>query len=276
MRTLSILLILLSLVLSCKKDTTKDTINKNPGKLEILSQKDFDDKVEIIDTFCIAETKRAEEDIKNGRLVLSVDNFHVLHGLSLHDKNKSIIKELAKYKVLLDTTPHFHTCIRHRADNFFDTECYNKFMKQEIEKKYGENFINSVIAIVQQNHITSFPDKIFSFLERDIPRDGDLSSPAYDFIKKKTFELDSKLSYPQGYIFNDKRISYVAVTFVLMKDGTVKNIETEIYFHNKQNDRFRDYFDKYFRDYVNRTKWVHPTFHGTIANCDMRFHFNLK
>lgn len=102
-------------------------------------------KVTVIDTFCINQKARAAEDIKKGKLVYF--GFHPY-------EFKKMTKILDGYGI--ETKEYLRRDVRIGG---FDPYCYEDEMYKEINRKYGENFIDSIFRVAQKEYILEHPDK---------------------------------------------------------------------------------------------------------------------
>lgn len=102
-------------------------------------------KVTVIDTFCINQKKRATEDIKKGKLV-----YYGFHPYEF-DKMTRILKGYG-----IETESSLGRCIRIGG---FEPYCYENEMYKEINRKYGEHFIDSIFRVAQKEYILEHPDE---------------------------------------------------------------------------------------------------------------------
>ena len=275
---LTIPLLFLFILYSCEKKQ----ISKEKYITEIYNENDFKEKVVIIDSFCIKETQRAQHDIDNGKIILNIESFCNRNWLDSYyfsaDLRNRLINEARKYKIEVDTNFILHSCIVQTADFYFDDYCYNKIMKQEIERKFTANFIDSIGQLVQQQYIMAMPDSIWGYQSRDNDFwDYEYEDTCDDFIQYQKLIFENKFQYPKGYeINNEEASSYTESTFILMKDGSITNIETKAKFANPQNEKFRKYFESSVEEFVKSIKWQHPTYSGIVVNNQMNFSFFHK
>jgi predicted rRNA methylase YqxC with S4 and FtsJ domains len=146
------LIFILSLILnSCKQKVQLEKYDKN-GNLIVYSQEVYTNmwiknkklKVTVIDTFCINQKVKAKKDIKNGKLIYF--GFHPRE----FKKMTEILKEFG-----IKTKEHLGTCIRMGG---FEPYCYQEEMYKEINRKYGENFIDSIFKVAQKEFIIENPN----------------------------------------------------------------------------------------------------------------------
>jgi hypothetical protein len=122
------------------------------GKLIVYSEEEYAKmwtknrklSVIVIDTFCINQKYRAIKDIKNGKLIY----------FGFHPREfKKLTKMLSKYGI--ETKEYLGSCIR---VGVFEPDCYQKEMWNEIDKRYGENFVDSLFKIAQKEYILENPN----------------------------------------------------------------------------------------------------------------------
>lgn len=266
-------LILLLAFCSCKKE--KQTQQKQV--VEIYSDEDFITKVKIIDTACINETERAKEDIRKDQLVYNTHYLYyresprqrVFHYYNCEDY---VIKELAKLNIKIDTSLIMTSDLPQVHDDFFRFHCYEATMRDSIEKKLGKNYIENLIQQAEKQFVLNNPDTIFIIESRD---KGNIS--AYNFERKQRINLEKQFKYPKNYKpKNEKPYSHTNAYFILMKDGTIRDLKVEATFQNPYNEQFEEYFEKEVRKFVLKTKWEYPLFGGLPANTEMYFSITHK
>lgn len=101
-------------------------------------------KVTVIDTYCISQKARAIKDIKKGKLVYS--GFHPR-------EFEKMSKILSRYGI--ETKEFLGRDVRMGG---FEPYCYENEMDKEINRKYGENFIDSVFRVAQKEFILENPN----------------------------------------------------------------------------------------------------------------------
>jgi|SRR5690606_16678050 len=146
-----IIFIVSFMLFSCSQKTELEKFDKN-GKLIIynedvyarmwLENKNLD--VTVIDTFCINQKNRVLKDIESGKLIY----------FGFHPREfKNLSKMLHKYGI--ETKEHLSRSIRLGG---FEPYCYEEEMYNEIVKKYGETFIDSLLEIATKEFILENPN----------------------------------------------------------------------------------------------------------------------
>jgi hypothetical protein len=102
---------------------------------------DFETERKYSDSICQAETKRAFIDISENRLTFS--------------------HEFGLFEDLLYTVLHFCT-VPYELQN-----CYSKLMKTEIDRRFGNNFIDSLSSIAQVQYENKMREHVYAFEECD-------------------------------------------------------------------------------------------------------------
>lgn len=150
-----LILFLLTFVLnSCTGKKESEELKKfdKKGNLIVYSEevyakmwiKNKNLKVTVIDTFCINQKSKAIRDIKNGKLIC----------FCFHPREfKKMSKMLSQYGI--ETKEHLRSCVRMEG---FEPYCYQDEMSQEIDRKYGENFIDSIFKIAQKEYVIENPN----------------------------------------------------------------------------------------------------------------------
>ena len=96
-------------------------------------------KVTVIDTFCANQKIKATKDIENGKLIY----------FGFHPREFKRMSEILK-KYGIETKEHLSRCVRLGG---FEPYCYEEEMYKEINRKYGENFIDSIFKVAQKEFI---------------------------------------------------------------------------------------------------------------------------
>ncbi|MFY7733358.1 MAG: hypothetical protein ACOVSR_07715 [Bacteroidia bacterium] len=148
---ISITFLLLFLLFSCDKNVELEKFDKD-GNLIVYSEevytkmwiKNRNLKVTVIDTFCINQTAKAHKDIEKGTLIYF--GFHPY-------EFEKLKKMLSKYGI--ETKEHLRRCTRIGG---FEPYCYQNVMRNEIDRKYGKNFIDSITEIAKREFVQENPD----------------------------------------------------------------------------------------------------------------------
>ena len=156
------LAIVILLFLCCCKEPNKPKTNE-PLKIysweeyEKVKRKNPKQKIEIIDTICPFETKRAKLDVKKNKLVLY--SYSCIAGTL--DELNLVIKP---YGMIAKEGEK--TCTRPPEGlNYY---CYEDLMRKEIEYRYGENWIDSMETLAIKNYVIKNPDKPYFESGKDL------------------------------------------------------------------------------------------------------------
>jgi hypothetical protein len=251
-----------------------DEAKQESKYLNIYSEEDFQRKIEIIDTFCINETKRAEKDIQKGKLSLNTSYLYNLDRPLQNEKHINyevmLTPHLEKFKIRLDTTLMMSSDIIMPFDDLFGMYCYQKKMKDEIEKRYGQYFIDSLVDVVEKEYELKHGNKtVFDKSVSNYERiEQELNYE--DYISKYEAEFEKQFTYPKDYkLKNEKKYSYSNAEFILRKDGTIRNLKIRSVFVNPYNQKFKTYFEDGLRKFVVKTKWELPRVPGRRVNNEM-------
>ncbi len=152
MNKLFLLLIILPLILnSCKKKVELEKYDKN-GNLIVYNEevyakmwvKNKNLKVTVIDTFCINQKSKALKDIRDGKLIY----------FGFHPREfEKMTKILSKYGI--ETNEQSRRCGKLGG---FEPYCYEYEMLDEIDRKFGKNFIDSIFKVAQKEFILENPN----------------------------------------------------------------------------------------------------------------------
>ena len=156
MQKVRIIFLITFTLISCnqKKTEKKDDLKKydENGKLIVYSEevyfkmwiKNNNLNVTVIDTFCTNQKSRAKEDIQNGKLVY----------FGYHPREfKKMTEKLKKYGI--QTKEYLRRDIGMPG---FKPYCYEDEMNDEISRKYGENFIDSIFIVSQKENVLENPN----------------------------------------------------------------------------------------------------------------------
>jgi hypothetical protein len=264
-----ILLLLTIALTSCSKN--------NSGIVTVYNAYDFHDKVRIEDTACINQTKRAKRDIAAGRYHYNKNYYDVRLD---PDAMRFLTREdYVNLGITVDTTDCYYSDIITNIDKLFHKECYYTIMNITIEERY-KSVIDSLAYIRGTAYVKSHPDELFAQNIRDFKDYGkatDASAKVARQISYNELEFKKALIYPAGYMpKNEKNSSYTTADFILLKDGTVKDLKVKSSFGNYDNQKFKEYFENAMKSYVLKATWVSPLYFGLKVNCEMHFTFFHK
>jgi hypothetical protein len=159
--SLTLLIILFFTIYSCEK---KQFPQKDKNGTRIFYDIDeyvrFEinhpkEKVIIIDTFCISEEKRAINDIKKNNLT---------YYMTLGFEKKEFEKILASLN-LKSKSIEPHGGFRYGK---FNRNCYQNEMNKELERRYGNDFFDSIRTLARKLYIKKHPNEVYIEDGRDI------------------------------------------------------------------------------------------------------------
>lgn len=162
------------------------------------------------------------------------------------------------------------SCIVDERTDF--ENCYAKEMNRLLNDNFGKHFFDSLKIQAKQEYVLKNRDSIFHYEECDQtsrhPKTNDYNTQ---------FKLDDKeyfqqFKYPKNYIKrknDDEKYSYTSTSFILMKDRTTKNFQTESSFENSKNKIFEASFNKSVGDFVKKINWKPATIEGVPVNSYM-------
>lgn len=144
-------------------------------------------------------------------------------------------------------------------------------MNRLITKKFGKDFIDSLRYIAKQDFVRTHPDEIFSFEQCD-----QLSRYPNSTIDQQSEKIhaDYFAQYPtpgQYIRKNEEYYSYTSASFIITKDGNIKDLSIESRFQNKKNNIFEKQFNKQLKDFVLHTQWI-P---GKINNMNVHSYYGV-
>ena len=254
MKTKIIIIAISLLLISCKK-TEKKVVAKKENK--------------VIETVCTREEKRASKDIQKGKLT-----YYCFFGNSPSYRSNVEMKEiLAQYNIGLDST--MTDCFMNRGE--VRENCYETKMEEAIQKKFGKKFIDSLRTVAERRYVLNHLDKVFDIHVCD-------STSIYPKAKSNkelmdVFEKDflSTFTYPKEYkTKKGKLFSYTNASFILTKSGKIYDLKIDSSFQNPLNEKYKEYFENHFREFVMKTKWNPAKSYGMIVNSKVIVSFYHK
>jgi hypothetical protein len=267
MRYLKLVLLSIILILvSCEKKKNASEIKISSDSIIVKSIDEFyktkSKKVKIVDTLCIFEQKRAEEDIKKDKLVYTLH-----YGIGVYDFSNIEMKELlAKQSITLDTI--LIPCSR--PPKGFKWYCYSELMNKEIEKRFGVKFIDSLRNIADRKFIQNNPKFVFSFSDCETNSRYRTAETYEDFLEKPENDFIKSLKYKnltKQQLKKEKANS--DISFVIYRNGTIGKIKVETDFNISKNKEFIKYFEKEAINFVKNAKWKAATYRGIKVNSEM-------
>ncbi len=155
MRHFGILILLVFAFSSCnqkenfpKKDFNGNRIyynvqdfTNNPNFLRIKSN------YQTVDTSCIFQKIKALKDIQDGKLVFYTES----------RKEFELIKSILK-KYNVETKSFVGGCLR---PGRFDPFCYRNEMQEEIYRRFGDVFIDSILEVSRKTYINIHPKEAY-------------------------------------------------------------------------------------------------------------------
>ncbi|MFL9834606.1 hypothetical protein [Chryseobacterium terrae] len=221
-----------------------------------------------LDSACQAETKRAKTDIKKNKLVF----FHYFGMVEQYKGNAEMNELLKKNNIEVDSALTY-CMVRSNLQN-----CYANVMRQEINKKFGSKFIDSLRKVAEVEYVKKNPSKIFRFEECDwVSRyPGDKSYEEFS----KSYEKDfwKAVEYPEDFEYRkDKELySSMGARFILYKTGKISDIKIDVNFQNKKNYKYSSYFINQLKEFVQNTKWLPAKSSGIPVNSEMEITLFFK
>lgn len=223
------------------------------------------------DTTCIREVRRAEFDIKKGKLVYCHYAGNIIFN-SLRSR-KEMAALLKRYKI--DFLSVGSSCVVYENQT---EHCYCKVMEAEIEEKFGNKFSDSLLNIADIKYVKDNIDSTFYYGECDVtpgyPGDSTDSSGEYSDVLQK--ELAKMIEYPEGYVKRkNDNAAFTDITFEVRKNGEATVKSFYFVFDIKSNHKFEKYFEAQILKYVRTTAWNPATIRGYKVNSDMVFRFQF-
>lgn len=197
------------------------------------------------DTLCKRELAAAERDIKQGRLVYCHDGGNVLW-ISLRAEEE--MKQLLKHYNISYRDVASPCVIRdHRTYN-----CYAKTMHEEIARRFGNNFIDSLLYAADRIWVTKNSDLLFD----NESIEGSWDVPAM-FLGDKNihtnhatslqFSFDKIVDYPTDYRKREGEATVQDYQFTFWNCNT--NVEN-------YNSQYYNYFFNIAKNLIEHSLWT--------------------
>lgn len=211
------------------------------------------------DSICITQTKIAKEEISKGQLTLVIPKGMV----TMYESDSELDSILSHHNIKTISQGIFCTA---PSDKQF---CYSELMNSEIEKKFGENFIELKRLEAEKAYTKNNINKIFS------ASDCDRNHSIYPFTKNLDDYLEQydkdyfkTFTYPADYIHKKENdlYSWTRVEFTLTINGEVKNLQVKSSFREAYNQKFAKEFNENAIKFVKNIKWIPNKRSGITVN----------
>ena len=262
------LFLLILIIVSCKgnfddeKMLAYNQIVKNQEDWYKLWEKDKNLQIQVVDTSCINQKKRAKAKISKGKLTY----FYYMGMVETYRSNNEMEDLLAEYGIGIDST--LTTCFV--PPSGFEYYCYEDEMRKGISQKFGQNFIDSLRTVAEKKYVQKYPNKIYAFEDCDTIARYPRASNYKEHFDNYDEDYFKNFKYPQEYKFkNEKSYSYTSAVFILHKNGSISNIEIETTFQNPDNYKFGELFDKRMSEFIKKIKWIPAKSAGIIVDSEI-------
>lgn len=274
------LFFLIPLFFSCTQEKTDRRL-----PVKVYSEEDFAEKIRIVDTACQNATRKAEKDIRNGKLVLNITYIYrpFRHDTIIREKHipgfdveSEVIPLVTEFGISIDSNVLPIHDIVMTYDYYFRKHCYETRMRDAVIEKFGDTFIDSLKKTAEKKYVEKHPDLVYEADTFDSPGKSGASN-YHACYNKLNAEFRKYFVYPPEYkTKNEKIYSYTTASFLLMKDGSIKELEVKASFANIYNEKFRNNFESQLKAYILKTDWISPTCHGIPVNASVDFVFHHK
>lgn len=260
MKQLIILTFLFFTIFSC---------NKNLGFINNTNKKDHDEFVSelfkmgmTLEEVCQNEKLRAKHDIDNGKLVYFF-NF----GKSSHIFNMEEYHTILK-PMKIDTSFYLTSCLREAGKREF-YDCYPKLMRQALEEKYGNSFINLIDRKADSLYVLNNIEQTINNSELTRYFQSENYKKFNDSLE---LTFHKEFIYPKGYMTKvEGTFPLTRAYFYFDRNGNMDSLEVESYFTNKNNKKFRGYFESEFRKFIENKKWLISKCYNIPVNSNIYF-----
>ena len=258
-RKLIFTLLSLSLLVACSEQPKINKIIAHDySEYYVLAKKYQLNEIEIIDTVCINATQRALKDVKQGKYT-----YHQFSGLG--NRNKGFDEWATLFKPFnIKTKSVLTSCIG--FSDQFEEYCYEIKMNELIIDKFGVCFIDSIKVEAEKLYILKHPDKVYDYF------DCDRNTKQSERLKSLNKAYEDSFVYPEDYKFKSgEYFSFTSADFILLKDGSIKDLEVYTEFQDEANNKYKKLFTKQLTEFVLNQKWEAATSYGYPVHSEMYF-----
>ncbi|MDE5525208.1 energy transducer TonB [Elizabethkingia meningoseptica] len=232
--------------------------------LSVTSLSCINKKVNQYEIDCNYETKLAENDFKYKNYTYSNVGGLGFSYIGTDEFEKLLKENNIKYKYILES------CVVNSFEDIKFENCYSTKMNKLLENKYGKSFFDSLKTLSVKEYLLKNKDSIY---DEDVLDSHMTKSKTTDY-QKQTMAAETnykkKFVYPSDYIkAKDNGSSYTSTQFLLMKDGTVSDVQAESVFSNSKNNIFEKLFNERAELYVKKFDWKPSTIQGIPVNSHM-------
>jgi hypothetical protein len=214
------------------------------------------------DTACKKEIARAKADIANAELVYCHYTGNIIsHSLRAEKEMDSLLK-LQGIGYKNESSP----CVIQENRKY---HCYCQYMEEQINRRYGEKFTDSLLEIADRLFVLHNPDLVFEkgseagSWDRPpvFPGDSVYNEMNHSGLQK---EFDRLVEYPAGYRYTTGTNSIAVLEFDLDigRDGKAKITDSEFLFWNMDtkeedyNTAYHDYLRSLAAGLIERATWT--------------------
>ena len=152
-------------------------------------------------------------------------------------------------------------------------------MKEKIIEKYGKKFIDSMLVLADKLYLKNSINDTLYYADCDkrpnYPNDNSEYQDDFSDVLQK--EVDTKITYPKGYIKkNNNESAFVDIYFYVNKNGESKIENFHFLFDVKTNHKFEKDLEAEIKRYLKTKNWTPAQIRGVNVNSDMNFRFFLK
>ncbi|MFL9835363.1 energy transducer TonB [Chryseobacterium terrae] len=231
----------------------------NTDSIKLTKYLEIEDK--MWDSICIAQTKIAKEEISKGKLTLVIPKGMV----EMYESDSELDSILSRYNIKTMSQGIFCTA---PSDKQF---CYGDLMNNEIERRFGQYFIEEKRSEAEKAYVRKNINKIFS--STDCDRNHSIypfTKNLDDFLEKYDKDYFKTFLYPQDYIHRKENdlYSWTTVRFVLTVNGELKNLRVDSSFRQPYNEKFNEEFNERAINFVKKIKWIPNKKRGITVNSD--------
>lgn len=224
------------------------------------------------DTDCIKEIAQADDDIARNQLSYCNYVGNVASHSLRAEKEMDSLLQFNKISYQNESSP----CVIESNKKY---HCYCDIMQEEIDKRFGKNYTDSLLYVADSLHILKNLDKqyyqgsIYGTWDKCalFPGDTHYDERNHDGLQKA---FDKKVVYPKKYRYTDPKnaLNFLQVYLDIDRNGNAKIYDYLFEFYDMKtkeenyNREFWNYLKEVAFPIIEKTKWIPAKIKGIPVN----------
>jgi hypothetical protein len=149
-------------------------------------------------------------------------------------------------------------------------------MNEYILNKHSSAIFDSIITKVEKQYVLDHPDYIFEMNDLDSYYMHKGSEDFNNILNTTKNYFFYYFPYPANYKFDDNKKSKTFIEFILLKDGSVKDLIIKSNFSYPENKKHANYFKEFVENSIRKCKWKPAYSSGLPVNANVKLEFKHK